>query len=314
MSSINTARTRSVDNGLSSRSDVGPAQRTQVFRGDADGPAWELWLRTPLRKHVGLVAGLWAGDVDSLESRHRLIPDGEMWLMFNLGPPQRVVPLDGSGSGPVFRAAMVSGLHDRAVTYESVDRHPRVVTVRLLPRGACALFGGLSLLELANRVFDLESVLGRAAGVERVRVRLMEAPGLGAALDLIEQWLTNHLRLGPRVHALTRSALDILERSRGSVRVEAIAQDLGVSTRYLNALFQRQVGLPAKGLSRVLRFQRALDLLDQPGTSDVGRVALDCGYYDQSHLNRDFRELVGLTPVEYRVRVFRAPGWREIGG
>ena len=85
-----------------------------------------------------MVAGLWAGDADTLESRHRLIPDGELWLMFNLGPPQRVVEREGTGSGAVYRTAMVSGMHDQPVTYESVDRHPRVVTVRLLPRGACA--------------------------------------------------------------------------------------------------------------------------------------------------------------------------------
>jgi AraC-like DNA-binding protein len=290
--------------------------RTRVFRGRAESVAWELWLRAALPEHAGLVAGLWAGDADTLESRHRMIPDGELWLMFNLGPPQRVVSVDhaGAGAGGVHRGAMICGLHDRPVAFESVERHPRVVTVRLLPRGACAVFGGLSLLELANRVFDLEAVLGRAAGVERLQQRAMEAPALGTALDLVEEWLADRLRKGPQVHALTRTALDILGQSRGTVRVEAVARNLGVSARYLNGLFQRQVGLPAKSLSRVLRFQRALDLLDLPGTPDFGRLALDCGYYDQSHLNRDFRELVGLTPGEYVARVFRAPGWREIGG
>jgi AraC-like DNA-binding protein len=263
---------------------------------------------------VGLVAGLWAGDADTRESRHQLIPDGELWLMFNLGPPQRVVEVDGTGIGPIYHGAMIAGLHDRPVAYESVGRHPRVVTVRLLPRGARAVFGGLSLLELANRVLDLESVLGARAGVQCLRQRAMEARGLGAALDLVEEWLTDHLRAGPPVHPLTRSALEILSQARGTVRVESVARHLGVSSRYLNALFQRQVGLPAKSLSRVLRFQRALDLLDRSGTPDFARLAQECGYFDQSHLNRDFRELVGLTPKGYVARVFRAPGWREIGG
>jgi AraC-like DNA-binding protein len=271
-----------------------------------------LWLRTPLPEHTGLVAGLWAGDADTREARHRLIPDGEVWLMFNLGPPQRVVEADGAGFGEVYRAALVCGLQDRPLAFESVDWHPRVVTVRLLPRGARAFFGGLPLLELANRVFDLESVLGREAGVEPLRQRLMEAPGLGAGLDLVEQWLIDRVRAGPPTHPLTRAVLDFLRQGRGSMRVDALARNLGVSSRYLNALFQRQVGLPVKSLSRVLRFQRALDLLDLPGTPDLVRLALDCGYYDQSHLNRDFRELAGLTPGEYAARVFRAPGWREI--
>jgi AraC-like DNA-binding protein len=314
MSSTQPAQTRSANNGFAIASGHSHSTRTRVFYSAPDSVAWELWLRTPLPEHTGLVAGLWAGDADTQVSRHLLIPDGELWLMFNLGPPQRVVPLEGSSSGDVHGGAMISGVHDRPVVYESVDRHPRVVTVRLLPRGARAFFGDLPLLELANRVYDLESVLGRAAGVERLRQRMMEAPGLGAAVDLLEDWLVDRVRAGPRLHAVTRAALEHLQQGSGTVRVEAVARNLGVSTRYLNRLFQAQVGLPAKSFSRVLRFQRALDLLDLRGTSDLAGLAQDCGYYDQAHMNRDFRELVRVTPSEYVTRVFRAPGWRELGG
>jgi AraC-like DNA-binding protein len=141
----------------------------------------------------------------------------------------------------------------------------------------------------------------------------MEARSLGAALDVLEDWVTNRLRAGPAAHPVTCTALDSLSKQRGAVRIDDLARDPGVSSRYLNTLFQRQVGLPAKGLARVLRFRRALDLLDARGTHDLVHLAHECGYYDQSHLNREFRELLDLTPVEYVARVFRAPGWREIG-
>src|SRR6516225_4154728 len=105
MSSTGTARIEAQGSGFSCDSIRGLAQRTHVLRSGPDGVAWELWLRGPLPEHVGLVAGLWAGDADSAESRHRLIADGELWLMFNLGPPQRVVEMDGSttGVGAVYR-------------------------------------------------------------------------------------------------------------------------------------------------------------------------------------------------------------------
>jgi AraC-like DNA-binding protein len=287
--------------------------RTRAIRGCTKGVAWELWLRAPMPEHAGLLAGLWAGDADSDSSRHRLIPDGEMWLMFNLGPPQRVNEVNGAGRGQIYRGAIIAGLQSTSLSFESVDRHPCVVTARFLPRGALAFFAGLPLQELAGHVYDLESVLGGRARVEPLRQRLMEAPDPGCALDLLEAWITDRIRTGPSAHPVTRIALNSLRSQRGVVRVEELARDPGVTPRYLNDLFRRQVGLSPKSLARVLRFNHALDLLDTGGAADLVRLAQACGYFDQSHLNRDFRDLLDLTPIEYVARVFRAPGWREIG-
>ena len=299
---------------LSAREPRGPRYpRTVVLREQNPVP-WELWLRAPPPALAGLVAGLWAGDAESEFARHRLVPSRELWLMFNLGPPQRVVEVGGLGSGQVVRAAFVCGLQESPLSFESVLEHPRAVTVRLLPLGAWAFFGGLPLADLANQVVDLEAVLGGTAGVEPLRQRLMEAPDLGAALGILEDWLVRRLLDGPALRALTRTALQRLVSAAGNVRVEALAHDLDVSARHLHGLFQREIGLSVKSMMRIFRFERALDLLDADRNRDLTTLAFDCGYYDQSHLNRDFRDLAGLTPTEYLARVFVAPGWREIGG
>lgn len=273
---------------------------------------WELWLRTPSRDLTGLVAGLWGGDSDSNFARHRLLPNAEFWLMFNLGPPQRLVETEAADGSPLLRTAFVGGLQESPLTFESVIRHPRAVAVRFRPLGACAFFGGLPLIELANKVFDLEALLGVGAGVERLRQRLIEAPHLGAALDQLEDWLLGRM-LGARPpHPVTRAALHRLAADDGDLRVQGLARELGVSARYVNGLFHREVGLSVKGLHRILRFERALDELLATAGQDLSAVAHACGYYDQSHLNRDFRELAGMTPTQLLPRVFQAPGWREI--
>lgn len=275
----------------------GPHPRTRVLR-QRSGEAWELWLREPPPPLVGLVAGLWAGDGEASYARHRVLPNGELALMFNLGPPQRLVELGGSSCDRLQRTAFISGLQEGPCSFESVFRHPRVVCARLLPLGARAFLGGLPLLEVTNEVLDLESVLGSLAGVEPLRQRLVEAPDLGVALDLVEGWLVARLLVGPAAHPATRTAMDRLTTGRGDVRVGSLARELEVSSRHLNGLFRREVGMSAKRLARILRFGRALEHL-AGSRDDLASLAQACGYYDQAHLNRDFRDLAGLTPTEY---------------
>ena len=293
---------------------AGPCDpRTRVMRSPpGERPSWELWLREPLPGLRDLIVGLWAGDADADSAHHRTVPDGELALMFNLGPPQRVIAPDGTTQ--VQRAAFVSGLQEQPLGFASMIRHPRVVAVRFRPRGAWAFFGGMPLDALANRVFDLDAVMGAVGGVEPFRQRLIAAVDLGAALDLLEDWIATRLLVGPRTHPMTRAAWDRLRAGAGDVRIATLARDLGVSPRYLNDLFHREVGLSAKGVARILRFEHAMGRLAAACDLEVPEVALACGYYDQAHLDRDFRDLAGLTPTEYRARVFQTPGWREIRG
>src|SRR4029079_9289202 len=120
---------------------------------------------------------------------HRMLPNGELMLMFNLGEPQRVVEGGGSACGEVHRNAWICGRQEEPLGVESMVRHPRGVAVQLRPLGAWALFAGLPLRHLAKEMIDLESVLGGMSGVEPLRQRLIAAPDLGVALDLLEDWL-----------------------------------------------------------------------------------------------------------------------------
>ena len=69
--------------------------------------------------------------------------------------------------------------------------------------------------------------------------------------------------------------------------VGVLAQELGRSRRHLAASFREQLGMPPKALARLLRFERAVERLR--GGADLAELALDCGYYDQAHFNRDFK-------------------------
>ena len=79
-----------------------------------------------------------------------------------------------------------------------------------------------------------------------------------------------------------------------------LATDLGWSRKRLIGRFREHVGVAPKLYGRLLRFQAAVETL-RSATDDLGfaELALACGYYDQSHLYRDFRAFAGSTPTEF---------------
>jgi transcriptional regulator GlxA family with amidase domain len=76
--------------------------------------------------------------------------------------------------------------------------------------------------------------------------------------------------------------------------------ETGWSRRHVTERFRRQLGITPKAYARLLRFQEATALLMQPeSTGSLADVAMSSGYYDQSHLSRDFTALAGMTPGAY---------------
>ena len=84
---------------------------------------------------------------------------------------------------------------------------------------------------------------------------------------------------------------------RRQTRVGAIAEDLGVSARHLRRLVLAHTGLEPRTLSRIMRFQRFLDLSDRAAEPFLADLAARAGYADQAHLTREVRALSGLTPT-----------------
>ncbi len=78
-----------------------------------------------------------------------------------------------------------------------------------------------------------------------------------------------------------------------------VQRESGYSHRYFTTLFHQEVGLTPKVFCRVRRTSHALALLRDPGIA-LSEVAARSGFFDQSHMNRDFRTITGLSPGAYR--------------
>lgn len=90
--------------------------------------------------------------------------------------------------------------------------------------------------------------------------------------------------------------------SAASPSVQATADVVGVSTRHLRTLFRRHVGLAPKRFARTTRLHRVIRSIRSRPSVNWVTLALDHGFYDQSHLVAEFQALLGETPSVFRAR------------
>ena len=283
--------------------------RVRMVRHESDMGSWETVRAEPhpeLRPNVRGYCGY--AEKTAAPMRRRELPGASVELIISFGDPLRLIDArDPAGRGEE-RTSFVAGLSDSyAIT--GTDGTQRGVQVTLSPLGAYMFFG-LPAQELSNRAVRLEDVLGREAN--RLAARLREAPTWGARFELLDKIIEARLSEAHQPSPGVAWAWERMNEGHGTVRVEALAGHLGWSRRHLAVRFRQQVGLPPKLLARIFRFRRAARLIERRGGEGLAEIAFECGYYDQSHLNRDFREFAGSSPTEFLVR--RLPDEGGIAG
>lgn len=202
------------------------------------------------------------------------------------------------GGDPVEVGAFLAGSHDRVGTVSSTGFAG--VQVDLSPVAAHRIVGG-DVADLAGRVVGLDDVLG--TGAIGLADRLAELDDWPARLDLLESVLTDRFVRGPAVDV---EVAEVWRRlATGTTRIDAVVEGLGWSPRQVRRRVRAQLGLPPKRLARLVRFEHALERLERDRETSLARVAVDLGFYDEAHMDSDFRELAGRSPGSERAR--RAP-------
>ena len=133
-------------------------------------------------------------------------------------------------------------------------------------------------------------------------------PSWAACFEMLDQVFGVQIPAKYATPSKLRWAWNEVSHLGGDARVNKLAASLGWSSRHFIAKFQEITGLTPKAQARRWRFQKARTYLDQTSLS-LAQVAAQCGYSDQSHLTREFRELGSCTPAAYRkVRFSDLPG------
>lgn len=248
----------------------------------------------PLRSYVD---SLWYAERGALpHTRERLLPTGCADIVVPLLQDHliRYDSVDDTHARRL-RGAIVQGPFDR-FGVRGIEGASAAVGVHFTPVGASAFFRG-ALPALRNRTEVLEDLWGLPA--RELRERLQAAASPRHALKLLDKHLLQRLRDAEPADPLAAFAIAAFSRDPARARVEPLQRTSGYTPGQFIHRFERAVGLTPKRFARVLRFGALLPQLVRCGPRDWAQIALDAGYFDQSHLIREFRHLAGIAPGAY---------------
>jgi transcriptional regulator GlxA family with amidase domain len=169
----------------------------------------------------------------------------------------------------------------------------------LTPLGARVLLG-LPAAELASIDVDARDVLGRFE--TEMRERVARAGSWAERFAVLDRMLLSRAGSGRELQREVAGAWGMLTAGR-QTSIGALARATGWSRRHLGERFRAELGLSPKAAARLVRFDRARRLLQRRAVAGeqlaLADLAVACGYYDQAHLARDFRDLAGCAPSRW---------------
>jgi len=229
----------------------------------------------PPRELEPFLECLWVHAVSPTQhtQMHRVLPDGCVDLISGLhGEPTVVGPMTRHALIPIAPGTVIVGARFRPGTAPAFLR--------------CA----------SNMLLDSEHEV--SAVLPGLDVHSLEDGSVAKRLERLRRILVNRLD-DSQPDWMARVSADQL-RKQPTTSVASLSRSLGVSERQLLRRFEAGVGYPPSFFRRVVRLQRLAHLPRVANQStNLARVALETGYADQAHMNRDVRQLAGLTPKEF---------------
>ncbi len=249
------------------------------------------------------IRSLWYARADVVaHRRERILPTGCTQVILNLA---RDFLLDCPEGRPDRRMPPALVVGARSV-YEIVDSSDMADLIGIVfAPGGFAHFASDAAHLFSNQSVALCDIWGSRAGTLRDRLRELSSPQ--ARLQCLEQFLCARFADKLVRRTLSRSAeinfaLRHFESASNIASVRETARQIGWSERRFSQVFREEVGFSPKVWCRIQRFQRAVRQLYTGADIRWAELALDCGYYDQSHFANEFRAFSGVDATTYFAR------------
>ena len=220
-----------------------------------------------------------------------VVTDGCPEIILHYG--DRFAEPSSDGSWEEQPAAIIAGQITRPLTLLATGK-VGMLGIRFWPHGLAPLLN-VPASELTDQRIDIEALNPTLTQLEEL---VSQKSTIEARVSACESFLKPALLSRDSDPVIDRAVMTIVS-SNGNVMVRHLAKELNTTERQLQRKFHTHVGLSPRQLCRAFRFHRIFELLEEPPRPTWAQLALDCGFFDQAHLNRDFRQFTGQSPSAY---------------
>jgi AraC-like DNA-binding protein len=160
--------------------------------------------------------------------------------------------------------------------------------------GGLHRFLGVPMHEIFDAGFDGSALLGNS--VNELIEKCMEAGSHEEINSHVQNYMLGRLSLTKAISPFDKAMMAMLN-GNGLISVTELADNACLSLRQFERQCYQRVGLSPKLYARIIRFSNAYRLFEKDRTLTWTNIAHHCGYYDQMHFIRDFKEFSGVTPT-----------------
>jgi AraC-like DNA-binding protein len=242
-----------------------------------------------LKKYIKF---FWELHIDHFQLNHKLIPQRNINLRFNLSETPQYVSMNGKEHR--LETVFFSGLHDR-FSNGSLRLSGKVdmLGVCFFPDGFYP-FLKIPVSECKNQVLGAGEV---GFLLEKtISEKLKEAPDVSARLALLENELIRLLAGGDQTPDNFRKLFYALNQGENSLQIAEFCQRNNIGLRRLERMYNKYVGVSAMTFGTLNRFQKSLNQLLYNDYSKLSDIAYVNGYFDQMHFIREFKRFAGNIP------------------
>ena len=237
----------------------------------------------------------WEIHTDYMELNHKLIPQRNINLRFNLSETPQYANVEGKVNS--LEEVFFSGLQDR------------FINARLQLAGKAHIFGicfqsdgfypflKIPVSELKNQLLGANEIEFKPA--LQISEQLKEAPDTITRLTILEKELLKLLDNGNYCLDGFRQIFDVFRYGDNSFQITELCQRNNIGIRKLERMYNKYIGVSPMTYNTLNRFHKSLNQLlftDYPKLSDI---AYENGYFDQMHFIKDFKRFSGDTPKNF---------------